>query len=155
MAEVTLEPMSQSAYESWRARAVSDYAAQHVTSGSWTPEESLARSQAEFDQLLPAGLATPGHKLWSARSSTGEDVGMLWIATDRRPGLAFIYDIEMDDAHRGEGYGTATLLALEDWCRANGLRSIGLHVFGHNLGAWRLYKRMGYVETNVNMEKKL
>ena len=44
---------------------------------------------------------------------------------------------------------------LEDWCRSNGFTSIGLHVFGHNTGAWQLYKRMGYVETNVSMEKQL
>jgi RimJ/RimL family protein N-acetyltransferase len=61
----------------------------------------------------------------------------------------------MDPAHRGAGYGTAALLALEDWCRANGFDSIGLHVFGHNEGAWRLYKRLGYTETSVQMEKRL
>ena len=88
--------------------------------------------------------------------SDGDDVGVLWVATDRRPGHAFIYDIEMNsEARRGEGFGTATLLALDDWCRANGVSSIGLHVFGHNGGAWRLYKRMGYVETSVQMEKHL
>ena len=147
--------MTSTAYEAWRDRAVREYAAEHVKTGRWTKEESVPRAQAEFEQLLPNGPATAGHELWTVRAEDGSDVGILWIATDRRPGNAFIYDIEMDESRRGEGFGTAALLALEDWCRANGISSIGLHVFGHNTGAWRLYKRMGYVETNVNMEKQL
>jgi len=69
--------------------------------------------------------------------------------------VATKFGMAMDEQRRGVGFGTAPLLALEDWCRANGISSIGLHVFGHNQGAWRLYKRMGYVETNVQMEKQL
>jgi len=155
MATVSLEPMTDDVYSAWRARGVTEYAAENVKSGRWTAEEAIERSEADFQALLPQGTATDGHYLWSVYASDGEGVGVLWVATDRRPGHAFIYDIEMDEARRGEGFGTATLLALEDWCRTNGVSSIGLHVFGHNQGAWRLYKRMGYVETSVQMEKHL
>jgi len=152
---VELAPMSPERYVTWRAYSVAGYAEENVKSGRWTGDEAPSRSEADFSALLPDGLDTAGHELWSVVDTAGDEVGILWVATDRRPGHAFIYDIEMNPDRRGEGFGTATLLALEDWCRANGIDSIGLHVFGHNQAAWRLYKRMGYVETNVQMEKQL
>jgi RimJ/RimL family protein N-acetyltransferase len=155
MANVRLEPMTQPAYEAWRGRSVAEYAAENVRSGRWTEDEAKAKSEEEFRSLLPNGLATPGHFLWTVRADDDSAVGILWVATDRRPGQAFIYDIKMDAHRRGEGFGTATLLALDDWSRANGISTIGLHVFAHNEGAWRLYKRMGYVETNIQMTKQL
>jgi GNAT superfamily N-acetyltransferase len=147
--------MADDAFLTWRARIIPEYAAENVASGRWTEEESLAQSQAQMDELLPDGVATAGHFLWTVRAEDGADVGILWVATDRRPGRVFIYDIEIGADRRGQGLGSATLVALEDWCRANGFSSIGLHVFGRNTGAWQLYKRMGYVETSVQMEKHL
>jgi len=155
MATVTLVSMSPERYVTWRVYSVAGYAEENVKSGRWTADEALSHSEADFKTLLPDGLDSAGNELWSVVDSAGDEVGILWIATDRRPAHAFIYDIEMNPDYRGEGFGTATMLALEDWCRANAISSIGLHVFGHNEGAWRLYKRLGYVETNVNMEKQL
>ena len=155
MASVTLVPMSPERFVTWRAYSVASYAEENVKSGRWTEDEALTRSQADFEALLPDGADTAGHYLWSVVDTAGEEAGILWVATDRRPGYAFIYDIEMNPDRRGQGLGTATLLALDDWCRANGIGTIGLHVFGHNKGAWELYKRMGYVETSVQMEKRL
>jgi RimJ/RimL family protein N-acetyltransferase len=146
--------MTPERYVAWRTLAVAGYADENVRAGHWQPEQALSLSEAQFDELLTEGLATPGQWLWSVVADSGEEVGILWVAR-RREGRAFIYDIEMNPAHRGSGYGTAALLALEDWCRANGFDSIGLHVFGHNEAAWRLYKRLGYTETSVQMEKRL
>jgi RimJ/RimL family protein N-acetyltransferase len=147
--------MSPERYVTWHAYAVAGYAEENVKSGRWTEDEALSKSEADFQALLPDGLDTAGHELWSVVDTAGDEVGILWIATDRRPAYAFIYDIEMNPDRRGEGFGTAALLALDDWCRSNGITTIGLHVFGHNQGAWRLYQRMGYVETSVQMEKHL
>lgn len=155
MATVTLVPMSPERYLTWRAYSVASYAEENVKSGRWTEDEALARSQADFNELLPQGAETPGHYLWSVIDTAGDEAGILWVATDRRPNHAYIYDIEMNPDRRGQGLGTATLAALDDWCRANGISTIGLHVFGHNKGAWQLYKRVGYVETSVQMEKRL
>jgi GNAT superfamily N-acetyltransferase len=155
MATVTLVPMTPERFVTWRAYSVASYAEENVKSGRWTEDEALSRSQTDFKSLLPDGADTTGHFLWSVVDAAGDEVGILWVATDRRPAYAFIYDIEMEADRRGQGFGTATLLALDDWCRANGISTIGLHVFGHNKGAWELYKRMGYVETSVQMEKHL
>ena len=155
MAAVELVPMTDAAYTAWRERSVREYAAEHVKSGNWTAAEAPANAEAQFAQILPDGMATPGQFLWTVRDSAGDDVGILWVGTERRPGHAFIYDVEMATDRRGQGLGTAAMLALEEWCRANAISTIGLHVFGHNEGAWRLYKRLGYKETSVQMEKHL
>lgn len=147
--------MTEAAYLAWRDKGVREYAAEHVKSGGWTAEEAPAKAEAQFVQILPRGLATPGQFLWTVRDAHGADAGILWVGTEHRPGHAFIYDIEIADDRRGQGLGSAAMLALEDWARSNGIATIGLHVFGHNTGAWQLYKRLGYVETNVQMEKRL
>jgi ribosomal protein S18 acetylase RimI-like enzyme len=146
--------MTPERFVTWRASSVAAYADENVTAGHWSADSALALAEAQFAELLPDGLDTQGSWLWSVVEAAGEEVGILWVAR-RREGRAFIYDIEMNPARRGEGFGTAALLALEDWCRANGFSTIGLHVFGHNEGAWRLYRRLGYKATSVQMEKPL
>jgi ribosomal protein S18 acetylase RimI-like enzyme len=155
MAAVELIPMSDDAYLKWRDHSVREYAAENVKSGRWTSEEALSKAESQFQQLLPDGPATTGQFLWTIRDAASADVGILWVGTEQRPGHAFIYDIEIADERRGEGLGTAAMLALEEWARARGFATIGLHVFGHNVGAWQLYKRLGYTETNIQMEKRL
>jgi ribosomal protein S18 acetylase RimI-like enzyme len=153
--DIDLVPMTEAEYEAWLDGAVAEYAAEHVRSGNWSADESIARSAEQFQALLPNGVESSDQHIWTVRDRAGDRVGILWVATGRRPGHAFIYDIEMAEDRRGEGFGTAALLALEEWARERGVDTIGLHVFGHNTGAWQLYRRLGYVETNVNMEKRL
>ena len=47
------------------------------------------------------------------------------------------------------------MTALEETVRALGLDEIRLHVFGHNGAARALYRKLGFVETNVMMAKQL
>jgi len=152
---VRLVPMSQEAFTTWRAKLIPGYAAENVASGRWTADEALAQSERQINELLPGGVGSPNQFLWSTVDERGDAAGTLWVGTERRPDHAFIYDIELDESRRGQGLGTAALGALEDWARAHGITTIGLHVFGRNRGAWRLYQRLGYVETNINMEKQL
>jgi RimJ/RimL family protein N-acetyltransferase len=147
--------MTDDTYAAWRHRSVREYADEHVKSGNWTADEALVKAEAQFQEILPDGLATSGQYLWTVRDAAGQDAGILWVGTERRPGHAFIYDIEIADARRGQGLGTAAMLALEEWARGSAIKTIGLYVFGHNTGAWQLYKRLGYIETSVNMEKRL
>lgn len=155
MAAVELVRMANDAFLSWRAHSVREYAAEHVKSGGWSAEEAPAKAESQFQQILPDGVATKGQFLWTIRDAAGADVGILWVGTEQRPGHAFIYDVEIAEERRGQGLGTAAMVALEEWARASGIATIGLHVFGHNTGAWQLYKRLGYIETNVQMEKRL
>ncbi|MHB0877078.1 MAG: GNAT family N-acetyltransferase [Anaerolineae bacterium] len=151
---VTLQPMTDDKYVAWRKDATANYAAEKVCAGNWLPEEAAALAQRDFDRLLPQGTETPGHFLRSVVSEDGTHVGVVWFG----PGpaeCAYLYDIVIFAEHRSHGYGEAAMLALEDAVRSLGLRCIALHVFGHNVAARRLYEKLGYTITNVNMVKAL
>lgn len=153
---VTLAPMTQEIYEAWLEHSVREYARGHVDAGNWPAEGSVERAQGEFDSLLPQGLDTPGQTLWSIQDEAGQHVGILWVGPRQRvPDALWIWDIEMEPASRGRGYGQAALEALHAWAREQGYPRVGLHVFGSNEVARRLYERVGYRVTDVVMEKRL
>ena len=155
---VRLEPMTESEFQIYRARLIRDYAADKVRAGTWLAEDSLSRSEQEIDELLPNGLVTPDHYLFSIRDVVAaENVGILWFAVTHWGGKdqAFIYDVEVNSDQRSKGYGSQALIGLEDKVKALGLDRIQLHVFGHNQRARQLYEKLGYEITNINMAKKL
>jgi ribosomal protein S18 acetylase RimI-like enzyme len=155
---IRLVPMTEIEFRVYRERLIRGYAEDKVRSGNWNAEDSLKRSEQETNQLLPEGVATPDHYLFSIRDDAlAKNVGILWFAVVHWGGkdLAFIYDIEVDATLREKGYGTQALGALEEKVKSLGLDTIGLHVFGFNHGARALYEKMGYEITNINMAKKL
>lgn len=156
MPRVSLGEMTPQIYEAWVARSTAEYAQAHVDAGNWDADGSLEKARAQFHELLPEGLATEGHHLWSLRDADGNHVGVLWVGPRPNvPRALFIWDIEIEPESRGHGFGEAALATLHDWAREQGYERVGLHVFGSNDVARRLYLRSGYVETNVQMEKRL
>lgn len=154
---ISLSPMSAETWNLWRAASIEGYAADKVRVGTWPAEGAEARAAAEFLSILPEGQATPGHDFRSVMNEDGAIVGSLWFAPDRGTGRSaiFIWDIVVDPAFRGRGYGRATLAALEPIARELGYSEIGLHVFGDNEVARNLYRSAGYAETDVSMVKRL
>ncbi|HLY13486.1 MAG TPA: GNAT family N-acetyltransferase [Candidatus Limnocylindrales bacterium] len=154
---VTLVPMSAAAWTTWRAATVSGYAQDNVRIGAWPAEGAEARAAADLVRILPEGQATPGHSFRSVVNDEGATVGSLWFAPNapshRR--AIFIWDIVIHPSFRGQGYGRATLDALEPIARSLGYTEIELHVFGDNDVARNLYRSAGFVETNVSMVKHL
>ncbi len=87
----------------------------------------------------------------------GETVGNLWLAEREdsfQPGL-FVYNVFVEDAHRGRGYGKAAMLVAEEEARRRGLERVALNVFGGNAVARELYLSLGYEENAIAMSKKL
>jgi GNAT superfamily N-acetyltransferase len=158
VATVRLVAMTQDDYDAWHDAAVAEYAMDHERSDGTTAEEALAESWREFDALLPDGPTSRGMHLFTALDAlTGDDVGMIWLAergSPERP-QGFIYDIRVWPAVRSRGYGRAILAAIEPEARRLNLRRIGLHVFGHNPVAIRLYESSGYQVTDLVMAKDL
>jgi ribosomal protein S18 acetylase RimI-like enzyme len=87
----------------------------------------------------------------------GETVGTLWLSesSPQNSGEWFIYDIVVDEAHRGKGLGRLTMLAAEDFVAAHGGTRIALNVFGPNRVARNLYESMDYQVRSVGMYKDL
>jgi ribosomal protein S18 acetylase RimI-like enzyme len=87
----------------------------------------------------------------------GEVVGQLWVARRGPEGSTefFVYDVAIDEARRGQGLGRATMVAAEEFARANGGTRLGLSVFGPNTVARALYESLGYRTMAANMIKDL
>jgi ribosomal protein S18 acetylase RimI-like enzyme len=154
---VTLQPMTPEEWEVWGVGSIAAFAADMVRLGGWPAAEAEARATAQFKQILPAGRETPGHQFRSIVAEGGKMVGHLWFGPHQGggPSDAFIWDIAIVAESRGHGYGRAALEALEPIVRGLGYESIGLHVFGDNEVARHLYRSVGYVETEVSMQKRL
>jgi RimJ/RimL family protein N-acetyltransferase len=150
--------MGENEFQAYLANAIHDYAEDKIKSGNWHPAEALQKSAAEYQALLPAGLASQNQYLFSIVAPENETtIGMIWFAVDdaRPQPSAFIYDFIIFEEFRRRGYGTQALMAVEEKVGALGLDTISLHVFGHNNGARALYEKVGYEITNLNMSKKL
>jgi len=152
-----LEPMDEATYELWLETTVREYAEEKVEAGSWLAADALERSEADFRALLPDGLATAGHQIRSMVNDAGQRVGYAWFVPEDRPfgRVAFIYDIAVDPEQRRKGHAQAALGEIEAWARGHGCVGVQLHVFGGNTGARELYRRAGFVETDVTMLKRV
>lgn len=106
----------------------------------------------------PDGQVPADQQVWVAEDPAGVRVGVLWLA-HREAGSshahAWIYDIEVDEARRGEGWGRTLLARAETETRALGLSSLRLNVFGQNNVARRLYRTQGFTESRITMIKDL
>ncbi len=151
-----LEPMTDEQYLRYRQRAEAKYAQDIADSGAMPLPEAQEKAREDYERLLPDGLATEGHRLWTAYDGDDE-VGMLWLHLEQKSdGLhAFGYDFEVREDLRRKGYGRAIMQTSEQVCRELGVVSIGLNVFGFNLGARALYEQMGYEVTAIKMRKRL
>jgi ribosomal protein S18 acetylase RimI-like enzyme len=155
---IALVPMNAEEFPAYMAEAVCAFARDKVESGQWSHGSSLRLAQEGFDELLPQGLATPNHHLFTIRdSATRASVGVLWFAVQQRAGenVAYVYDVLVDPKFRRSGYATQAFAALEAQAASHGLSGVALHVFGHNSAARALYGKLGFVPTGINMFKRV
>ncbi len=155
---VQLLPMTESDFRIYLQNSIESYAQDHVKAGNWHPSEALQRSEKEFQDLLPDGVASKDQYLFSiADHITGTKVGILWFAVQYRGShpYAFVYDFLIYEEFRRQGYGRRAFAVLEEHVRELGLNSISLHVFGHNQPAIALYQAAGYEVTDLQMKKRL
>jgi RimJ/RimL family protein N-acetyltransferase len=159
---VRLVPMGDAQFKSYIEQLIEGYAQEHVQAGNWSAAEGQKKAAEQVRSLLPEGVATPEHYLFSIETTGGEEsegeaVGVLWFALRDRGGKrsAFIYDIMIFEEARRKGYAAQALEQLEAMARELGLSEIALHVFGHNVAARALYDKMRYEEVDIIMAKQL
>lgn len=155
---VALQPLSEVEYPDFFELAVSGYARDNAAGGRWLEAEAPALARKETESLLPNGVATPGHYLFSVRTD-GEAaaVGYLWFASMLRGTnkMAYVYQVIVKPEYRRRGYGRAALAAAERKAVADGHAGMALHVFAHNDGARALYESVGYRVSGLNLFKVL
>jgi ribosomal protein S18 acetylase RimI-like enzyme len=152
----TLIPMTQPEFDAFLAQAIPEYAEANVSAGYWDEAEALEKSRKEHETLLPQGIETKDHYLYTIYDSE-QAVGLIWMRAnmDRPAKSGFIFDIRIDEKFRGKGYGKQAMLLIEEKARELGLKSIGLHVFAYNKVAKNLYESIGYEVSSLNMIKQL
>jgi ribosomal protein S18 acetylase RimI-like enzyme len=157
-ATIRFVPFAAPDFQAWLLEAIPSFALANVEDGHWTLAESISLSKEAHDALLPQGLDTPGHFFVHLQdAATGERVGMLWWAEAPKGAVlqAWVYNITIDEAARRRGFARAALCELEAVARGHGMHQLGLHVFGHNQGARRLYETLGFEPTSLTLRKVL
>jgi ribosomal protein S18 acetylase RimI-like enzyme len=151
-----LIPMTQTEYDAFLARLIPEYAEENVRAGYWHESEALEKSRKETDSLLPKGLQSENHYLYTLYDGD-QAVGVIWMRAnfDRPTKSGFIFELYIEERFRGKGYGKQAMLLIEEKARELGLKSIGLHVFASNQVARNLYECIGYQSTSINMTKPL
>ena len=155
---VRLVLMQENELQAYLDQAIPNYAADNIKAGYWSEEDGLQKSRDSFSKLLPDGMNTKDQYIYKVQDAeTDQQVGIIWLNAriDMPQPAGFIYDIEIDEAQRGKGFGKQAMLAVEENARELGLKSIGLHVFSHNAIASGLYEKIGYKTRSMNMTKDL
>ena len=152
---VTLRSMVGTEIPESLATSQKDYIADRVASGE---DFAVAKRIAEeqITALFPDGQPAPGQHLFRVEAN-GEPVGSLWIGpfSADQPDAWWVWDITIDEPHRGRGLGKAAMLLAEREARSHGATELGLNVFGSNTVARHLYEQLGYGTVAVRMSKQL
>ena len=148
--------MSADRLPGWLEETTLAYIEELVASGR-TRDDAVLYSAKSMAPAFPDGHPAPGHAVFDVLDDAGQIVGYLWIGPDTSedPAAWWVWDIEIDEAQRGHGYGRAAMVLGEDYARRQGARTLGLNVFGSNAVARSLYESLGYATTALQMRKPL
>lgn len=158
MPEETIEfrKLSRDEFSRYRKVRFEDYAQDVARNYNRPIDEVRVEVKKQVKQILNHGLSTRDNFLYNVlERKTGEAVGLVWFKVDEAKKSAFLYDILIHETYRGKGYGKKTLRLLETKLRRMGITQLGLHVFGHNQVAIKLYKTQGFYTASLNMQKDL
>ena len=118
-----------------------------------TPQLSSSSAAPGADELA-AIVSSPATIMFIARNvDSGEIVGSLTLALFRIPtGMrAWIEDVVVDEAARGQGVGAALNHVALERARHEGARTVDLTSRPTREVANRLYKRLGFVQRETNV----
>ena len=151
----SLRPIDVDRLPAWIDRSAAEYAADLVSTGK-APDEAASEAAAGMAESFPGGEFSPGHAVFDVMDDDAV-VGYLWIGPDTSgdEGSWWVWDVLVEPDRRGRGLGREAMRLGEEYARAQGAHSIGLHVFGFNTAAHGLYESLGYETTSIRMRKRL
>ena len=153
---MSFEPLQETEFHDYWQYAVDSWMRDMIEAGFIDSNISKEDAEAEVNRFLPQGMKTPGHYFFNVVEND-ENVGKVWIGVRTRSGTleAFLWDIVIDEKHRGKGYGKGAMILVEDFARKKGAKKISLNVFAYNDVARNLYRKTGYRESAITMIKTL
>jgi len=161
---VSLVALSPPEVADFVERQIVEYADQKRRAGHWRAEEALARSREAMKDFLPGRPTPPGHRFFKGVDDADRHVGWVWLGPPpkelRLTNARWLFQITVEATLRGQGYGRALLLAVEDQAASEGADDLYLNVFAWNVVAKALYDSAGYVAhydggTEFGMHKPL
>ncbi len=152
-----LVPMTESEFNFWLPRSRRSYAADKMKANGLAQDEADKVAAEGFNQMLSQGINSKNNFLYSAKDAQQNILGFIWFCVLSIEGhrRAYICDVIIEEQYRGKGYGRQVMMLVEQEIKKQGLNRVGLHVFGFNERAIKLYKSMGYLTTDIEMEKTL
>lgn len=153
---IQLIPVSAQRFPAWLERSRNEYASDLIATGE-SPQEAHRRASESLEASFPENSPTADNAVFDVADKTGVIVGYLWVGTDSSEDSRFwwVWDIVVDEEHRGKGLGRKAMKLAEDYARSQGAHTLGLSVFGFNHGARGLYESMGYETVTTKMRKHL
>jgi GNAT superfamily N-acetyltransferase len=136
----------------------------------------LLRAHYQFDsqRFMAPGADLEGGYAWFLGTQLREEDVVVLVAEQRasvvgyvyaglepqswkelREACGFIHDVVVDERGRRTGVATALIDAATDWLREQGAPRVILWTAQPNEGAQRLFERLGFRRTMVEMTKEL
>jgi RimJ/RimL family protein N-acetyltransferase len=150
--------MNESEFQAYREAGSTQYMRDSLKADRWPVAETLLATERVSQYPLPEDLTSPNQYLSMIEDERfGFKVGMLWFEVrDEGMGpIAFVHHVRIFEQFRRRHYGTYAFHALEAYVHRLGLSTIRFHVFGDNLAARTMYEKLGFITTDVVMEKTL
>ncbi|MFI1505615.1 GNAT family N-acetyltransferase [Streptomyces sp. NPDC020597] len=142
-AGVTARPMTPAEFPDWLDSEKTAYVSGIVRAGALSLEEAVRKSDRDFAELIPEGLATADHT-FLVLEAAGERIGAGWLRHGHLPGVTYGYSLHVHERHRGNGFGRAAMAAGEQAVLAAGDDTLMFTVWGGNDVAMSLYTSAGY-----------
>jgi ribosomal protein S18 acetylase RimI-like enzyme len=153
---VRLRPMREDELPAGYLERLRAEYADDLTRNGGMPEVARRKAAADLAIVFSDGLASDV-EVRVVEDESGAPVGVLVFAEREQHGgrYAFVYDVRIDAARRGQGLGRAAMELLEAEARGRGLPLVQLNIFAGNEPARALYRSLGFEELAVQMGKEL
>ena len=122
------------------------------------PRDDAARGYASF---LGSVLRDPDAAVFVAENESGDVVGYVYVALEPlswkelRGPAGFIHDVLVREEARGGGVAMKLLAAAMDWLREREAPRVILWTAAPNVAAQRLFRRLGFRDTMLEMTLEL
>ena len=148
---ITLREMSKERHDVWAANIWAVYYQELIQAGF---SEDYAKENSTPDESNPVdyGKMNPGNFTLEVVLEN-QAIGNVWLV--QKEFEWWIYDIEIDEPFRGQGFGRGAMRAIEDFVKNQGGKKLNLSVFGFNKVAQSLYLSEGFETIRIHMHKHL
>jgi ribosomal protein S18 acetylase RimI-like enzyme len=119
-----------------------------------------AQPERGYARFLGSQLDRPDAAIFVAEADR-EVVGYVYAGIEPvswealREESGYVHDLVVDEAHRGKGVATALMEAALAWLRGRGVPRVVLGTAQQNDVAQRLFERLGFRRTMIEMTREL